>query len=179
MFHFRKAVLQNNIMSQHFFFFWIRHRVTHPRFLYGRGIRLWSEFLLVKSRGELGKSARTWEKLQNLQRPGGLCSPPLCWSQSVYCLSGDILNLVHFTYEMDVHSPTHAPTSSHPHTDEEEAPLSACSKSPWRCLFTLHCDSFVCWRVCVDLRGEILRVKCSRGLHYHFWVLSHHPTSPG
>lgn len=33
--------------------------------------------------------------------------------------------------------------------------------------------------VCVDLRKEILRVKCSPGLNYHFWVLSHHPTSQG
>lgn len=36
---------------------------------------------------------------------------------------------------------------------------------------------FVC--ECVDLRKEILRVKCSPGLNYHFWVLSHHPTSQG
>lgn len=55
----------------------------------------------------------------------------------------------------------------------------ACSQSPWHCLFTLHCDSCVCVCVCVDLRKEILRVKCSPGLNYHFWVLSHHPTSQG
>lgn len=38
---------------------------------------------------------------------------------------------------------------------------------------------FVCLCTRVDLRREILRVKCSPGLNYHFWVLSHHPASRG
>lgn len=83
-------------------------------------------------------------------------------------------------FHTDIHTdaiPTLAPTLAHTHTD----PFLACSQSPWRCLFTLHCDSCVCvcLCVCVDLGKEILCVKCSPGLNYNFWVLSHHPTSPG
>lgn len=39
----------------------------------------------------------------------------------------------------------------------------------WQCLLALA----------VDLRAEILRVKCSPGLHYHLRVLSHNPNSQG
>lgn len=65
-------------------------------------------------------------------------------------------------FHTDIHTdgtPTHASTTAHTHTDEDESPFPASSQSPWRCLFTLHCDSFVCVCVCV-CRSEEGDIAC-------------------
>lgn len=89
-------------------------------------------------------------------------------------------------FHTDIHTdatPTHAPTLAHTHIQMRPSLLSlpalralgaACL--PFTVTAVCVCE---CLCVCVDLRKEILRVKCSPGLSYHFWVLSHHPTSQG
>lgn len=72
------------------------------------------------------------------------------------------------------HAYTQTPLPPCTHTDEAKAALKALGTACLPVIVTAVC---IC--VCVGLRKEILRVKCSPGLNYHFWVLSHHPTSQG
>lgn len=107
--------------------------------------------------GELGNLRRDLEA--SLVHIG--CVRFHLWSQTVCRLSDNILNLVHFPYV------SHRLTlrrHSHPHTDIQMRPsllpLPAL-KSPWHCLFTLHCDSCVCVSVCVQVcRSEEGDIAC-------------------
>lgn len=130
-----------------------------------------------------------WEETgANLDRSGGElqkphvhaeCPPPP--SQPVHCLSGNILNLVHFTYvwrrrthRQRCRQRLNAGTHTHIQMRPRLLSLAALKALGTACLpFTVtaaHVCMFVCVcvRLCVDLRKEILRVKCSPGLNYHF-----------
>ncbi len=134
-----------------------------------------------KVEGNWENSHRGWDEIQKLHDHidrvlFSFCLTVFCWV-AIYSIWSTLP-----VFHTDIHTdatPTNAQTPAYTHTNEVDSPFSACSQSPWRCLFTLRCDSCVCACVCVNLRKEILRVKCSPGLNYHFWVLSHHPTSQG
>ena len=119
-----------------------------------------SDFFCVPSRCLLVKGGRGIGKTKT----GGEMRSRRSTSTSAVCfffLSGLTLSIVWVAicsiwstllmFHTDIHTdgtPTHASTTAHTHTDEDESPFPASSQSPWRCLFTLHCDSFVCVCVC-------------------------------
>lgn len=99
--------------------------------------------------GELGKVRQKGSWDFEAARPQ-YCFPSLV-SGCLY-LSGNMLNLVHFTYVSHRHThscPSHprAGAGRHPSTWSESTTPPP-SGNPVCCLFTLHCDSSVCLCVC-------------------------------
>lgn len=134
--------------------------------------------------GELGKLRQEVRWDLDAQRPRRLCAffslASLCllfeWQ---YAQFGPLYLCFTQTYTQTALPPTRRRRHTHIQMRTSLLSLPPLKALGAACLPFTVTALCACVCVCVDLRKEILRVKCSPGLNYHFWVLSHHPTSQG
>ena len=105
--------------------------------------------------GELGKLRQELRWDLEAVGPRWLCT--FFWSHTVYCLNGNILNLVHFTYVSHWHTHrchSHMPMLALKHTDEAVSFPCPPSKPLAPLVYPSLWQLSVCVFVCVSIWGR-------------------------